>query len=107
MADHQPIRDSDHEQDVADQPVHHATFDPETDTVGEAVVEAVATVKDADPTAIARLTDAVDPDALDELFGPREDGTPRNTDGYIVFNYDEYTVHIHSEGTIAIYAPDE
>ena len=107
MTDYQPIRDSDHEQNVADQPVHHATFDPETETVGEQLVKAVATLKDADPTEVDCLADYVDPDALDELFGPQADGTPRDTDGRVIFTYDEYTVHIHSDGTIAIYSPDE
>ena len=107
MTDRSSPRDSDEEQDPTDQSTHQATFNPDMNLVSEELVKAVASAKDVDPIEVNRLVNYIDPDALDELFGPREDGTPRDTDGRVVFTYDEFTVHVHSEGTIAIYAPDE
>lgn len=58
----------------------------------QAVVESVAAREGVDPTELSgRLYDAVDPDALDALFGTRE-GT--RFDGRVVFDYHGYEVTV-------------
>lgn len=47
------------------------------ESVSRAVVRAVCAVEGQEPTALQPLCDVVDPDALDRLFEPHADGTPR------------------------------
>lgn len=54
--------------------------------VSTAVVRAVSAVRGREPCSLRPLTDIVDPTALDALFGPRYDGTPR-TGGRLSFVY--------------------
>lgn len=48
------------------------------ESVSTAVIRAVSAVRGCKPTALRRLTDVLDPAALDALFGPRADGTARS-----------------------------
>jgi len=50
------------------------------------------------------LADHVDPDALDRLFEPRDDGTPR-LNGQLTFTVWGYAVTVYSDGGIAIVPP--
>ena len=50
------------------------------------------------------LNDHVDPEALDHLFRPKEDGTPR-TNGHLSFTIWGYQVTVYSNGQIAIVPP--
>ena len=50
------------------------------------------------------LNDHVDPEALDRLFRPKEDGTPR-TNGHMSFTIWGYQVTVYSNGQIAIVPP--
>lgn len=50
------------------------------------------------------LNDHVDPEALDRLFAPKEDGTPR-TNGHVSFTIWGYQVTVYSSGQIAIVPP--
>ncbi|WP_435074432.1 HalOD1 output domain-containing protein [Halorubrum sp. HHNYT27] len=67
------------------------------ESVSTAVVRAVSAVAGRKPRSL-RLADVVDPAALDSLFGPRYDGTPRTggrvsfvfSDCYITIDNDEY-----------------
>ncbi len=45
--------------------------------VSTAVVRAVSAVDGREPSSLRPLGNVVDPTALDALFGPRYDGTPR------------------------------
>lgn len=45
--------------------------------ISTAVVRAVSAVEGRDPTSLRPLAEVLDPDALDILFGPQADGTPR------------------------------
>jgi len=56
------------------------------ESVSTAVVRAVSAVEGRDPRSLRPLADAVDPTALDTLFAPRYDGTPR-TGGRLSFVY--------------------
>ncbi|WP_458191072.1 HalOD1 output domain-containing protein [Haladaptatus sp. NG-WS-4] len=101
MTDHTPPFDDDHEQQ--DDETYQTEFDPSTDSVSEELIKAVATLNDADPTELALLSEFVDPDALDALFGPRASETPRVPNGHVLFNYDAYHVKVDSSGQITVH----
>jgi hypothetical protein len=105
MTDHKRDLDFDQQRNSSDQQRHRTTFDPETDTVSEELVEAVAAFNDADPDELAILADFIDPDALDALFRPRPDGTLRNTNGRVRFEYDDAVVRIQTDGKITLRKP--
>ena len=50
------------------------------------------------------LNDHVDPEALDHLFAPKSDGSPR-TNGHVSFTIWGYQVTVYSNGQIAIVPP--
>ncbi|GAA0196088.1 HalOD1 output domain-containing protein [Haladaptatus pallidirubidus] len=81
---------------------HSLAFDPIADSVSEELITAVATLNDTDPAELVLLADCIDPDALDALFKPRMDGTPRETNGQVEFTYDSYHVTVDSGGTITL-----
>ncbi len=65
-----------------------------------AVVEAVASMSDTDTTALRPLNEAVDPDALEQVFDSlvdRPDGA-----GYVSFRYQGYHVRVFGDRTIEI-----
>lgn len=69
------------------------------------LVHAIADVTGIDVTDTEfTLHDHVDPDALDRLFAPKPDGTPR-TSGRFSFTVWEYQVTVHGDGRIAILPP--
>ncbi len=70
------------------------------------VIAAVAEREGVDPTEIEpptydALYDVVNPEALDSLFAPREDGTPRAA-GRVEFPFCGYQVVVTSDGTVEI-----
>lgn len=87
--------------------VYRARHDPDGPAnLSTTVVHALAECMDVDVTdGSFSLYDAVDPDALDALFRPTGDGTPRRG-GMLVFYVDEYCVSIYGDGEIIIEPPD-
>lgn len=74
--------------------------------VSFAIIEAVANRENVDPTEIEPpqyepLYTVCDPEALDALFAPCEDGTPR-TEGTVTLVYCGYEITITSEQTVSI-----
>lgn len=69
--------------------------------IGEAVVAAVAEAKGVEPTALERsLSDVVDPDALEALFGGlRGDGTGAVR---MTFNYSGRDVTVTGGGNVTV-----
>lgn len=65
------------------------------------ILSLVGSATDADPTELEPLNDAVDPDALDALFAPREGGTPRRP-GTVSFRFAGFTVTVDADGTVAL-----
>lgn len=55
--------------------------------VSRAVVRAVSAIRGREPSTLDPLSGVLDPAALDALFAPGEDGTPR-TGGRLSFVYD-------------------
>lgn len=69
------------------------------------VAHALADVTGADVTNTElTLNDAVSPDALDALFEPKRDGTPRRS-GSLSFSVSGYLVTIYATGQILIQPP--
>ncbi|WP_049927822.1 HalOD1 output domain-containing protein [Halopiger goleimassiliensis] len=86
--------------------VYRAVHDPDGPaTLSTTVVHALADCMGVDPTAgRISLYDAVDPDALDALFRPQYDGTPR-TGGRLSFVVDDHHVTVTAEGEILVEPP--
>lgn len=65
----------------------------------EHVVQAIAARTDEDPLELSPLYEAVDPDALDALFGgPAREGS--GSVGKVRFVYEGYEVTVHADGTV-------
>lgn len=78
--------------------VYTTTHEAESD-LAVTIIEGLATLKGTSPLELdVRLTDAIDPDALEELFGPSPDDV-----GYIAFPLDRYFVSVHSNGEVAFH----
>lgn len=69
-----------------------------------AVVEAVARSRNCDPRELESLDDIVDTDALNALFTPRYDGSPRGS-GSLSFPYEQRDVTVFSDGRIVVERP--
>jgi hypothetical protein len=97
------INDSDTSDVIAstgqqNQYVSYANEEP----LSTAVVMALAEVAGDDPAEVGMpLYDAIDPDALDNLFGDKHDGSPR-MGGEVVFTILDYEVTVHSYGEIVV-----
>ena len=63
------------------------------ESVSTAVVRAVSAVAGREPRSLRPLADVVNPAAVDTLFEPRYDGTPR-TGGRISFVYNDCSITI-------------
>lgn len=85
---------------------YHAYHNRESSArLSTTVVHALADAMDRDVTATgAPLYDAVDPDALDRIFAPTADGTPRPP-GHVAFTANGYRVTVYSTGQIVITPP--
>ena len=74
--------------------------------VSERVVAAVAAARDEDPLDLPPLYEAIDPDALDQLFG-RGLSDGRNGPGRVVFMLADCEVVVHSDGEVDVTAPGD
>jgi hypothetical protein len=63
------------------------------ESVSTAVVRAVSAVEGREPQSLRPLSDVVDPAAIDSLFAPQNDGTPR-IGGRLSFVYNDCCVTI-------------
>lgn len=70
------------------------------------VGQLVAMVADEDPMSIPPLNDAIDPDALDSLFAPRQTGGQR-TAGHLEFTYAGYRVTVHADNYVTVEPPGD
>lgn len=70
------------------------------ESVSIAVVNAVATHRDADPVELPPLYEWIDPDALDSLFGPTGSGGPRS--GRLEFTYDGHSITVDCTDGVSI-----
>ena len=64
------------------------------------MIDALAQATNKDPTALPPLYDAVDPDALDQLFEHRDDGSGGGpTLGFVV---EDWPVFVRGDGRILV-----
>lgn len=78
---------------------------PAGETPSEGVIKTIATLEDCDPTALdTALYTAIDPDALDALFGQNGQAGTEDT-GCVVFEYLDYEVTVRGNGTIGVRPP--
>ncbi|SFR36557.1 HalOD1 output domain-containing protein [Halogeometricum limi] len=73
---------------------YHVAYE-QSELVSTSVVLSVAAIEGEEPTALPPLAEAIDPDALDDLFA----GDVR---GQVSFTYTGYDVTIHDDGRIEI-----
>ncbi len=75
-------------------------------SVSITVVETVSAVLEESPGTVEPLYDVVDPDALDDLFRPKADGTPR-VRGAVTFTLDGCEVTVEGTGDVLVVPPEE
>lgn len=74
----------------------------ETDGLTVIIVDALADVTDVSPTEIVpRISESVDPDALERVFRPLPDGSRR--DGRLTFYLLDFRISLDGNGTVSIY----
>lgn len=106
---HGSLDDSDHRlpDELSDEPRHRTTYDPNTDSISEELVQAVATINDADVAELPILADVIDPEALDELFQARSNGRIRDTRGNVVFHYEGHRIRVTADGVIELHPVEQ
>jgi hypothetical protein len=87
-------------------PDYHTHHDPASSAkISTTVIHALADVMEVDVTETGfALYDSVDPDALDQIFSPRGDDSPR-APGHVAFTVEGYRVTVYSTGEIVITPP--
>lgn len=73
------------------------------ESVTEAVVRAMGSERQTDPTGLQPLYSVIDTDALNKLFAARNGGE-RQGDGSVAFDYSGHRVRVEADGTVQIRA---
>lgn len=66
------------------------------------IIRTVAVHANEEPEDLPPINDAIDTDALEAIFSPRQDGTPRRGTGMVVFRYAGYGVRVEADGTVEV-----
>ena len=74
--------------------------------ISTVIAETIANHKGVDPVDIEPLYTTIDPEALDALFAPRNDGTAR-TAGRITFTHAGYEITVNSDRTATVEPIDD
>lgn len=85
---------------ISNQQEHSTAADQQAALASVRVIEAVADLTDADPLAMAPLSDAIDPDALDSLV-------EADFDGHVQFAYAGYDVTVRGDEPVSVAARGE
>ena len=75
-------------------------YDQNTDSITEELIHTIAEVRESDPSELDALGYTIDPDALNALFSPRENGMARNGTCSVEFSYEGYLIQISNDSTI-------
>ena len=70
------------------------------------VLTTVADANECTPDDLDTLYNVINPEALDELFAPRADGTTRSQ-GSVSFQYAGYWVTVSSDGVVELEPSDD
>lgn len=73
--------------------------------LSETVVDAVASVLDAEPTDLSPLYEVIDPDALNRLYAPTPNHQTRPGGGRLTFSYNGCLVTAYWDGAVEIEPP--
>lgn len=76
----------------------HVSFDRREEDVVEVLVRAVAVIHNTDPKALTPLAEAIDPDALEALFGGGSEGF--TADAQVSFVYEDLEVILNTDGNL-------
>ena len=76
------------------------------ESVSLAVVRVVSAVEGRRPRSLRPLANVVDPTALDALFDPQGDGTPRRG-GRLTFVYDGYRITVDNGEYLTLRSLDD
>lgn len=68
----------------------------------QTVIEGVATVTDTDPKRLRPLYEVVDPEGLDALFSPTDEGERESSNGRVTFRFEGCTVCVHADGRVTV-----
>ena len=90
-----------------DETIASRTPATEEESLSIAVVEAIAERAAAEPLDLDQpLYDAIDPEALENLFPVDAEGRPM-TEGHVTFSYGEYTVRVESDRRVRVFGPED
>lgn len=84
---------------------YRITYSDGDDPPSVVIPEAIATITDVDLLELDPLHEVVDPNALDDVFGPRRNGIKRG-DGTVEFTYHGVRISVRSYGVIELRATD-
>ncbi len=90
------VMDASQERTPSRAPIAEASIEPD-ESAGRVVLVAVAAVSNRRVEALPRLSDVVDPDALDALFADRP------TPGLVTFRYAGFVVVVTAAGEVQVY----
>lgn len=77
----------------------YTTTPDEWSDLATTIIEALAELKGESPLELdVRLSETIDPDALEQLFDPSPDHV-----GYLAFPLDDYLVSVRSSGEVTFY----
>ena len=86
-----------------DRGTYHTWCDVDSrEPVSTALVLTVSSVLEVEPDDLETLSEYIEPDALNELFGHWQRDEPRAGDGSISFPFTECTVTVHANGELVI-----
>lgn len=97
MSDHERYRDG--EKATATDDRGHGWTRP--DSICVRVIDAVVDTMGTDTTEIDPLYDYINPDALNDLFKPSENGRHRRG-GHIEFQMEDHLIRISSDGDVEV-----
>lgn len=78
----------------------------QTDGLTVVLIDAIADVKGISPADVApKITESVDPDAMERVLRPLPDGTERN--GRLTFYLLDFRITVSSDGMVRVFAGDQ
>ncbi len=84
----------------AESGIYRTTYDIARESLSVRVLEAVAAIRNTDPTDLDPLDEYIDPDSLNSIFEPT--ATKSGTHGSLSFAYEGLLVIIHSDGEVEL-----
>lgn len=87
---------------VGSQDTSHPQSRDGTESVTTTVINRILAREDVSSTDVTPLYEVIDPEALDTLFAPKQDGSRRSTTGRVSFEYQGYRVTITSVGEVEL-----